>query len=184
MENTKKALLVMDMQLPILGMTSNPSELINNVAKAIKKAREKEIPVIFVVLGFRNGLPEISENNQIFYSFKKQLENVDMDNWSTIHPALGLEKDDIIVTKRRVSAFTGSDLEVVLRGLNIQHLTLTGIATSGIVLSTLREAADKDFRLTVISDCCLDSDEEVHNVLMKKVFPRQAEVVSLDEWEK
>lgn len=184
MENTKKALLVMDMQLPILGMTSNPSELISNVAKAIKKAREKEIPVIFVVLGFRNGLPEISENNQIFYSFKKQLENVDMDNWSTIHPDLGLEKDDIIVTKRRVSAFTGSDLEVVLRGLNIQHLTLTGIATSGIVLSTLREAADKDFRLTVISDCCLDSDEEVHNVLMKKVFPRQAEVVSLDEWEK
>lgn len=184
MENTKKALLVMDMQLPILGMASNPSELISNVAKAIKKAREKEIPVIFVVLGFRNGLPEISENNQIFYSFKKQLENMDMDSWSTIHPDLGLEKDDIIVTKRRVSAFTGSDLEVVLRGLNIQHLTLTGIATSGIVLSTLREAADKDFRLTVISDCCLDSDEEVHNVLMKKVFPRQAEVVSLDEWEK
>lgn len=184
MENMKKALLVMDMQLPILGMASNPSELISNVAKAIKKAREKEIPVIFVVLGFRNGLPEISENNQIFYSFKKQLENVDMDNWSTIHPDLGLKKDDIIVTKRRVSAFTGSDLEVVLRGLNIQHLTLTGIATSGIVLSTLREAADKDFKLTVISDCCLDSDEEVHNVLMKKVFPRQAEVVSLDEWEK
>ncbi|MCA6065944.1 cysteine hydrolase [Chryseobacterium sp. RG1] len=184
MENMKKALLVMDMQLPILGMASNPSELISNVAKAIKKAREKEIPVIFVVLGFRNGLPEISENNQIFYSFKKQLENVDMDNWSTIHPDLGLKKDDIIVTKRRVSAFTGSDLEVVLRGLNIQHLTLTGIATSGIVLSTLREAADKDFKLTVISNCCLDSDEEVHNVLMKKVFPRQAEVVSLDEWEK
>jgi nicotinamidase-related amidase len=184
MENMKKALLVMDMQLPILGMTCNPSELISNVAKAIKKAREKEIPVIFVVLGFRNGLPEISENNQIFYSFKKQLENVDMDNWSTIHPDLGLKKDDIIVTKRRVSAFTGSDLEVVLRGLNIQHLTLTGIATSGIVLSTLREAADKDFKLTVISDCCLDSDEEVHNVLMEKVFPRQAEVVSLDEWEK
>lgn len=82
----------MDMQLPILGMASNPSELISNVAKAIKKAREKEIPVIFVVLGFRNGLPEISENNQIFYSFKKQLENVDMDNWSTIHPDLGLKK--------------------------------------------------------------------------------------------
>lgn len=184
MKNMKKALLVMDMQLPILGMTPNPSELISNVAKAIKKAREKEIPVIFVVLEFRNGLPEISENNQIFYSFKKQLENADMESWSTIHPDLGLEKDDIIVTKRRVSAFTGSDLEVVLRGLNVQHLTLTGIATSGIVLSTLREAADKDFKLTVISDCCLDSDEEVHNVLMKKVFPRQAEVVSLDEWEK
>lgn len=182
MENLKKALLVMDMQLPILGMAQNPTELINNVAKAIKAAREKQIPVIFVVLGFRNGFPEVSENNQIFYSFKKQLENVDMENWSTIHQDLGFEKGDIVVTKRRVSAFTGSDLEVVLRGQNIQHLTLTGISTSGIVLSTLREAADKDFKLTVISDCCLDMDEEVHNVLMKKVFPRQAEVISLSEW--
>lgn len=178
----KKALLVMDMQLPILGMVQNPTELINNVAKTIKAAREKQITVIFVVLGFRNGLPEVSENNQIFYSFKKQLETADMENWSTIHPDLGFEKGDIVVTKRRVSAFTGSDLEVVLRGQNIQHLTLTGISTSGIVLSTLREAADKDFKLTVISDCCLDMDEEVHNVLMKKVFPRQAEVISLSEW--
>ena len=92
------------------------------------------------------------------------------------------QPDDIIITKRRVSAFTGSDLEVVLRALGINHLVLTGLSTGGVVLSTLREAYDKDYSLTVLSDCCADRDEEVHRVLMTKIFPRQAEVMTADEW--
>jgi nicotinamidase-related amidase len=87
-----------------------------------------------------------------------------------------------VVTKRRVSAFSGSDLEVVLRSQNISHLVLSGIATSGVVLSTLREAADRDYQLTVLADCCLDADEEVHRVLLTKVFPRQADVIQSQAW--
>ena len=87
-----------------------------------------------------------------------------------------------MVTKRRVSAFAGSDLEVILRAHRIEHLVLTGFATSGVVLSTLREAADKDYRLSVLSDGCADLDEEVHNVLLNKIFPRQAEVMTAQQW--
>ncbi|HXC06188.1 MAG TPA: isochorismatase family protein [Bacteroidia bacterium] len=61
-------------------------------------------------------------------------------------------------------------------------MILTGVATSGVVLSTLREASDKDYRLTVLSDCCADRDEEVHRVLTTKVFIRQAEVMTVKEW--
>ena len=46
----------------------------------------------------------------------------------------------------------------------------------------LREAADRDYELTVLRDACVDGDEEVHRVLMDKVFPRQAEVLSVAEW--
>jgi len=101
-----------------------------------------------------------------------------------IHPAIAPQPTDIIVTKRRFSAFVGSDLEVVLRAQGISHLVLSGIATSRVVLSTLREAADKDYQLTVLSDCCVDGDEEVQRVLLSKVFPRQAEVVTTEEWGK
>jgi nicotinamidase-related amidase len=59
---------------------------------------------------------------------------------------------------------------------------LTGIATSGVVLSTLRQAADLDYRLTVLADGCLDADPEVHRVLTGKVYPRQADVLSIAEW--
>jgi hypothetical protein len=83
-------------------------------------------------------------------------------------------------------AFAGPEnpthLEVLLRSLDVTHLVLTGIATSGVVLSTLREAADEDYRLTVLADGCLDADAEVHRAHIDKVFPRQAKVVSVDEW--
>jgi nicotinamidase-related amidase len=58
---------------------------------------------------------------------------------------------------------------------------LAGIATSGVVLSTLRHAADADYRIIVASDCCSDRDVEVHRVLLGKVFPRQAKVVTSEE---
>ena len=90
--------------------------------------------------------------------------------------------DDVVVVKKRVSAFAGSDLDVVLRSLGVTSLVLTGISTSGVVLSTLRQAADLDFDLTVLSDACADTDPEVHRVLLEKVFPRQAAVVTTDRW--
>jgi nicotinamidase-related amidase len=71
---------------------------------------------------------------------------------------------------------------VLLRANDIRHLVLCGIATSGVVLSTLREAADKDYALTVLSDLCADRDPEVHRVLLEKVFPRQATVVTAGQW--
>ena len=90
--------------------------------------------------------------------------------------------EDPVVTTRRVSAFAGSDLDVLLRGLGAGTLVLAGIATSGVVLSTLRQAADLDYRLVVLADACLDADPEVHRVLIEKVFPRQADVPTVDEW--
>ena len=89
---------------------------------------------------------------------------------------------EVVVMKRRTSAFAGSDLAEVLRGGRIDTLVLTGIATSGVVLSTLRQAADLDYRLTVLADACADRDEEVHRVLTEKIFPRQARVTTVDEW--
>ncbi len=71
---------------------------------------------------------------------------------------------------------------MVLRAQDISHLVLCGIATSGVVLSTLREAADKDYQLTVLADCCADADEEVQRVLLSKVFSRQAKVLQVEEW--
>ena len=50
--------------------------------------------------------------------------------------------------------------------------------SSGVVLSTVRRAADADYELVVLADCCADGDEEAHRVLTQKVFPRQATVVA------
>lgn len=177
MNDEKTALLVMDVQPGILDRTENKDEFLTKVTAALDAAHTKNMQVIFVVVGFRPGAPEVSEQNKMFSAIKQMSGAM-----TNPKPALTPSDKDIVVTKRRVSAFSGSDLEVILRAQNIRHLVLSGIATSGVVLSTVREAADKDYTLTVLSDLCADSDPEVHSLLINKVFPRQAEITTSSDW--
>jgi nicotinamidase-related amidase len=181
--HAKMALLVMDVQVGIVTRFAQTDDFLTPISAAITAARAATIPVIYVNVAFRPGYPEASPKNKTFAAIKqRQSSQSEIMTATEIHPAIAPQSTDIVVTKRRVSAFSGSDLEVVLRSQDISHLVLCGIATSGVVLSTLREAADKDYQLTVLADCCVDNDEEVQRVLLSKVFPRQAEVVPSSTW--
>ena len=180
--NQNTALLVMDVQEATVKTLKDSAPLIKAVTVSIQRARNHNIPVIYVVIGFRKGYPEASPNNKSFSVLKNGTRHFDTEEGAKVHASVAPQPGDIVITKKRVSAFTGSDLEVVLRSLGINHLVLSGISTSGVVLSTLREAADKDYAITVLSDGCADLDEEVHRVLTTKIFPRQAEVVAVEEW--
>ena len=171
----------MDVQPEIVERFGNDAGLLERISQAAAAARARGVRVIFVKVGFRAGYPEISPRSQTF-SRIAELGGFVEGSSSEIHPALAPAPGDVVVTKRRVSAFAGSDLDVVLRAGGIDALVLSGIATSGVVLSTLRQAADLDFSLTVLADACVDADEEVHRVLCEKVFPRQASVLTVEEW--
>ena len=175
-------LLVMDVQQGIVERFADDDGYLPRLGRAITAARAAGIPVIYVTVGFRPGHPEISARNRSFSAIAAAGRFTDTDPAAGIHPAVAPAAEDLVVTKRRVSAFAGSDLEVLLRGLGAGTLVLAGIATSGVVLSTLRQAADLDYRLVVLADACLDADPEVHRVLTEKVFPRQAEVSTVAQW--
>jgi nicotinamidase-related amidase len=172
-DSDRSALLVMDFQNPIVERFATGQEaLLKATAAAIAAARQSGMRVIYVVVGFRPGLPEISPRNKSFSGLKASGGLA-----TDIHPQLAPAADDVIVTKHRVGAFAGTDLDMILRAHDIDTLIMCGIATSGVVLSTLRHAADADYRIFVVRDCCSDQDGEVHSCLMDKVFPRQAEVI-------
>jgi nicotinamidase-related amidase len=176
------ALLVMDIQPAIMQMMGEgAAPLADTLNQAIGAARKAGIPVIYVVVGFRKGFPEIGSGTAASFAALPKSGMLGLED-PTVDPSVAPQPGEMVVTKRRVSAFAGSDLEVILRGHRIEHLVLTGVATSGVVLSTLRQAADMDYRLSVLSDACADRDSEVHSVLTGKVFPRQAEVMTTAEW--
>ncbi|WP_406311310.1 cysteine hydrolase [Streptosporangium sp. NBC_01639] len=177
----KHALLVMDVQRVVVDRYPDPTYL-PRLREAIDAARAGGLPVIYAVVGFRSGYPEVSTRNKMFGGLTRITGAAGSDQATQVHPEVAPEPGDILVTKRRVSAFAGSDLDMVLRAGDIDHLVLTGIATSGVVLSTLRQAADLDFGLTVLADGCLDADPEVHRVLTEKVFPHQADVTTVADW--
>jgi nicotinamidase-related amidase len=175
-------LLVMDVQRGVVERFPGNGGYLQRVQQAATAARAAGVPVIYVTVGFRPGYPEVSPRNRAFSGLASAGRFAEGDPAAGIHPAVAPEPGDLVVTKRRVSAFTGSDLEVLLRGLGAGTLVLAGVATSGVVLSTLRQAADLDYRLVVLADGCLDADAEVHQVLTGKVFPRQADVLTVAQW--
>ncbi len=175
------ALLAMDCQSGIVSIYAQPQEkFLGRAAVALAAARRAGIKVIHVQVGFRPGLPEVSSRNKLFAALKAnpQHQQLFQGPAGAIHPALGPEPEDIVVTKHRVSAFAGTDLEMLLRAGEIDTLVLFGIATSGVVLSTLLDAFDSDFRALVIADCCADRDAELHSVLLNQLFPARGEVLT------
>lgn len=180
------ALLVMDYQNDIVGMVPEVGRgpLLDKAAEAIKAARHAHMPVMYVVVRFRDGYPEIGRQNKRFAMLKESGRLREGTPGADIHARLAPMPGDVVVTKRRVGAFSTTDLEPILRAGGITTLAMMGIATSGVILSTVRWAADLDYPMLVLSDACADMDSEVHRVLTEKVLPTQATVVTTQEFVK
>jgi nicotinamidase-related amidase len=175
------ALLLMDFMVGILSRYEDADQVLSRAARLKEWARESSIPIIYVRIAFRDGHPEVSPRNKLFGAWVKSGRMTEGSEEAEIHPAIAPSyPGDVLVTKRRVSAFSDSDLDCVLRARDIDTLILAGVATSGVVLSTVREAADRDYGLVVVSDCCTDSDQELHQMLLDRLFPRQAQVTDLN----
>jgi nicotinamidase-related amidase len=157
--------------------------LLSQAANALSKARAAGMKVIYIQVGFRDGFLEISDRNPMFGTIKNDPQRKAMFDGPArqIHPAVAPENGDIVITKHRVSAFAGTDLEMILRANDIDTLVLFGIATSGVVLSTLTHAFDADYRIFVIEDLCADGDQELHASLIR-YYGRRGTVLSANDF--
>lgn len=177
------AMLSMDLQAGIVSIYTRDNDLVTRAAVLLQDGREAGLTIVHVKVGFRSGVPEIHSRNMLLGAIKNSPAHQQLftEPAGSIHSAVNPQDGDLVVTKSRVSAFEGTDLALLLRAREIDTLVLFGIATSGVVLSTALTAADLDYRLFVVKDCCADLDEAVHDCLIDKVFPRCATVVSSGE---
>ena len=183
-DTARAAVLSMDLQTAIVSIyTKDQPDLVTRAAGVLEKARDRGLSAFHVQVGFRPGLPEISPRNLLFSRIKNSVQHqqIFQGPGGAIHPAVAPQGEDMVITKHRINAFAGTDLDMILRAKEIETLILFGIATSGVVLSTLLHAVDADYRLIVVRDCCTDADPGVHPCLVEKVFPRLASVMSAGE---
>jgi nicotinamidase-related amidase len=152
-------------------------QVVENTQRLQAAAREAGLFVCYCATVFRPGYVEISERNKTFRERKHSGQPAISDPVELIHPAVRPADGEVVVGKHRVNALYGTALDVILRANNIDTLIILGYATSGVVLSTTRYAADLDYRLVIVEDCCADQDPAVHDFLTQRIFPRQAEVV-------
>ncbi|MEJ0025172.1 MAG: isochorismatase family cysteine hydrolase [Rhizomicrobium sp.] len=180
----RSALLLMDFQNAIVGMVGEGGPaLLERATRARAAAKASGMAVMHVRVAFAEAdYAAVSPRNKAFTALKSSRFLADGTPPAAIHDALAPASDEEVFTKHRVGAFSTTNLAERLIARGIDTLVLAGIATSGVVLSTLRDAADHDYRLFVLGDVCADQDPEVHRVLLEKVFPRQADVIGLADF--
>jgi nicotinamidase-related amidase len=180
------AVLSLDCQSGIVSvyLKDDRDAFLGRIASVLNHARVAGMPVIHVQVGFRPGLPEVSSRNVLFGGIKSSAQHQKLFEGplGALPAVIAPKGGEIVITKHRVSAFAGTDLAMIVRANEIDTLVLFGIATSGVVLSTLVEAADADFRLAVLKDCCADLDSSLHDCLVNKFFPSRAAVLSAREF--
>ena len=183
LDKSTTALLIADFYADM--MTSLPHAVDRGVVaktQAVQQAaRDAGLLVCYSATVFRPGYPEISDRNKTFSQRKASGAPAVSDPIQVIHEGVRPIEGEIVVGKHRVNALYGTDLDMSLRANNIETIVLLGYATSGVVLSTTRYAADSDYRLYIVEDCCSDSDPEVHDFLTQRIFPRQADVVQSED---
>jgi nicotinamidase-related amidase len=183
-ENSRAALLLMDYQnFMVDGAGEEGAPLVNRVKTARDHARAAGLQVVYVRVAFTDqDYGSVSPRNKTFAGLASGRMLADGSPEAAIHSDLAPEAGDVVVTKTRFGSFSTTNLETHLHGRGIDTLIVAGISTGGAVLSTVRDASDRDYQLYVLSDCCTDPDPEVHRVLIEHVFPQQADVINLDEF--
>lgn len=181
-DRNRAAVLIMDYQNDVvLRFSKADASLLERAASVLSAARKAGIPVIYVVIHFRPGYPEVPPWG-MFNMVRNSGILQEGTEGAAIHEAVSPQPGDLIVVKKRIGAAAGSDLEYILRAGGRTHLVLFGIATSGVVLSTVRWAADVDYTMNIISDCCFDRDPEVHKILIEKVLVEMAPPMTSGEF--
>ena len=179
------ALLVMDFQPGILGMLTEVETLLSHVERAIAIVRAHGGQVAYVRVAFEDAdFAAIPPTSRMAARAAKAGTTFHADSPSTaVHERLAPQAGDIVVRKTRVGAFSTTNLDEQLRERGIVNLILAGISTSGVVLSTVRDAADRDYQVFVLEDASADPEPGVHAFLTERIFPRQAHVVRISELE-
>jgi nicotinamidase-related amidase len=181
----RAALLVMDYQNGIVGMLGEPDDLLSRAEAAIATARRAGAHVGYVRVAFEDAdleaFPPTSGMGQRVSASGQALHS-DSPN-TAVHERVAPQDGDIVVRKTRVGAFSTTDLDAQLRERDVDTLILAGISTSGVVLSTVRDASDRDYRVLVLADATADPQSDVHDFLIERIFPRQGEVITTGQLE-
>lgn len=182
LEPSSCALLILGCQRKALEEIDNPDELVmkSNAAVDIMRRHGGLIAFSQIVLsGLEHRL--VPATNPDFTARAHDNRFRDGSPAAELHPALAVQPADMLVRQTRLSAFSRTDLDEQLTNLGVTTLLIAGVDTSGVVLSTVRDAADRDYRLIVLSDCTADPDTATHGMVLSRILPRQAELVTVGQ---
>lgn len=176
------ALIVGDIQRGITGGYPFVRQVVPPITELLPRARSAGVLVVFVHFALRVNGSDLPPGSALVRSFFEAGDTFHEGSAGT-EIDLPVADEDVVVVKRRASAFAGTDLDLVLRAQGVGAIAVAGVATSAMVAATCYDAADRGYEVTVLRDGCADGDQAVHDFFMDAVFPsRGFEVVSCADW--
>jgi nicotinamidase-related amidase len=158
----------------------NRRSVLARSADAIAKARAAGVPVAYVRVGFtgEQDKPRCSPFLRPFYD----AGYLRLDGAGTqVHPDVAPLAGDLNIIKHRVSAFWGTELDLILRSRGIDKLYVSGVSTTYAVSSTVREAHDRDLEIVLIEDACAAGSQAEHEAVLAALSPLCGTVTSSAE---
>jgi nicotinamidase-related amidase len=184
LDPTRTALLVMDYQVGLVDRLPDAQALLERVEATVAEVRARGGHIGWVRVGFDDAdfaaIPPTSVMARVATPERRAALRADAPE-TQIHSRLSPQSHDVSVRKTRVGAFTTTDLDQQLRDRAVTTIILAGISTSGVVLSTVREAMDRDYQIVVLDDASADPDPETHGFLTRTIFPRYATVIEVSD---
>jgi maleamate amidohydrolase len=156
------ALVIIDLQNTFTQKSSklsveNAQEIIDINNKLAEKARKKGFPVIWVKRQDRVSVgPGVTAS-------RYGRTGIHRDNGAEFDDRIQIKQGDLTLTKRRQSSFYSTDLEIILRGLNVSKLYISGVTTNVCVLGTAKDAAERDFEVNIVEDATASLGIDVEN---------------------
>lgn len=147
-------------------------DLVNRTVSLLQQAREKGVTIIHVPLRFTSDYREVAADATALAAIIKEQKRFQHGTpGAEIHPAFAPESSDLVAEGRKgISGFTGSNLDALLRARGIRYVAVAGFATEVCVESTIRDAYDRGYHCTLLSDCTAahsDQDQQyVENTIM------------------
>ncbi|MBC7204727.1 MAG: cysteine hydrolase [Pusillimonas sp.] len=145
--------------------------VIAGAAGMLALGRERQWPVMHVRIAFRPDYADCPRNTPIFRK-TMELGAVKEGEWGTAFLTQLQPLDnarEFVVTHQRISAFSGTNLDNLLRMLDVRHLIVGGVATHSVVEHTVRDATDRGYAVTIVSQACASGSPELHDAALRSL---------------
>jgi gluconolactonase len=191
LDASRCALIIQDMQNDVVmeggafASSGSPAHCreqncIANIAKLVRTARARGIPVIHVWFVVDTGAPGVTMNAPLFEGLAAA--NALVRNTWGVAPVPGLEAQagDHIVEKNRMSAWEGSRLETLLKATGRDVVIVTGAWTNMSIEHTARTGADRGYFMVVPEDGCSTMNQDWHIASVNYAMQNVAVVTDVD----
>ena len=192
MEPSKTALIIQDMQNDVLSdggawadsgapLHAKSQNVVANVALLAAEARRQGAPVIHVHYIVEPGAVGLKLNAPLFKGVK-DVNALVRGTWGAA-PVEGLEpvSGDFVVEKIRMNGFFGTKLEILLHGLGVETVIITGAWTNMSVEHSARHAADAGFEVFVATDGTSTVNDDWQRASLEYALTNVAEMASCAE---